>query len=81
MTGELTRDEQDLLRWLGEADLSQYGECHGKALDRLVELGLAVVLGPETERQNPFIAKGDGIMYRAVKLTDAGHGVRAGLRP
>jgi hypothetical protein len=69
---QLTDDEVDLLIWLGEEDYSQYGECHGIALDALVELGLAQLHGPETEHNNTFIAKGSGIMFRAVSLTEAG---------
>lgn len=68
----LTADERDLLEWLSKEDFSQYGECHGPALDRLVALGLAEIMGPGTERENTFIAKGDGIMFRAVRLTEAG---------
>jgi hypothetical protein len=70
---ELTREEAELLDWLGEEELSQYGECNGRALDHLIEQGLAEVLGPETSAHNPFIAKGTGMMYRAVKLTEAGY--------
>lgn len=69
---DLTKDQRDLLDWLSKEDTSQYGECHGAALDRLVELGLAQVHGAETERNNTFIAKGDGIMFRAVSLTERG---------
>ena len=69
---ELNADEAFLLKWLGEEDTSQYGECHGKALDRLIELGLAQLHGDASETNNTFIAKGHGIMFRAVSLTDAG---------
>jgi len=72
VTVDLNDDERHLLQWLSEADFSQYGECYGKALDRLVQLGLAQVHGKETERNNTFIAKGDGIMFRAVSLTALG---------
>lgn len=41
-----TDAEQFLLEWLGKEDFSQYGECHGKSLDRLVELGLAQIHAP-----------------------------------
>jgi hypothetical protein len=68
----LSTEERDLLAWLAQEDVSQYGECYGRTLDALIEKGLAEVLGEETETQNPFIAKGKGIMYRAVRLTDAG---------
>lgn len=69
---ELTEDQKDLLEWLSHEETSQYGECHGASLDALVEKGLAEVLGPETEMHNTFIAKGRGIMFRAVRLTEAG---------
>lgn len=62
-----------LLRWLGENDFSQYGECYGKSLDALVALGLAQIHDGD-EHQSSFIAKGRGGMYRAVFLTDAGRG-------
>jgi hypothetical protein len=60
-----------LLRWLGENDFSQYGECYGKSLDALVALGLAQIHDGD-EHQSSFIAKGRGDMYRAVSLTAAG---------
>jgi hypothetical protein len=68
----ITKDERDLLFWLSAEDFSQYGECHGKVLDSLCSLGLAQVHGEETEHNNTFIAKGRGIMFRAVSLTPAG---------
>ena len=68
----LTVSEKDLLLWLSREDFSQYGECHGSALDGLIEKGLAQLHGEETETNNTFIAKGHGIMFRAVSLTDAG---------
>jgi hypothetical protein len=68
----LTVSEKDLLLWLSREDFSQYGECHGSALDSLIEKGLAQLHGEETETNNTFIAKGHGIMFRAVSLTDAG---------
>jgi hypothetical protein len=72
MTTALTDDQWDLLDWLSKEDFSQYGECHGPALSRLIDLGFAQVHGEETETDNTFIAKGRGIMFRAVSLTDAG---------
>lgn len=72
---DLSAEEMGLLRWLGEGTqdgLSQYGECYGDNLDSLLAKGLAQIHGEETEMDNPFIAKGHGIMYRAVSLTDAG---------
>jgi len=67
----MTPDERVLLEFLRDDD-GQYGECHGAALDSLIERGYVRVLGIETETQNSFIAKGRGLMYRAVRLTDAG---------
>ncbi len=70
---ELRADEVDLLRWLGREDFSQYGECHGAALDGLIAKGLAQVHEDRASQDRAaFIAKGDGPMYRAVSLTDAG---------
>jgi len=73
---DLSADERSLLQWLAEGTngdgLSQYGECYGASLDSLIAKGLAQLEGVETERINPFIARGDGIMYRAVSLTEAG---------
>jgi hypothetical protein len=70
----LTDSERDLLRWLGEAEFGQYGECYGASLDRLIELGLAQLHAPG-EHQN-FIANDwagtKGINYQAVSLTEAG---------
>jgi hypothetical protein len=68
----LTPSEHGLLQWLAQEDTSQYGECHGPDLDSLIAKGLAELCGEETEMVNTFIAKGRGISYRAVKLTDAG---------
>lgn len=70
----LTAQERDLLDWLSKEDFSQYGECHGKALDKLIALALAKVHGPG-EHQH-FIANDfagtKGMMYRAVSLTETG---------
>jgi hypothetical protein len=71
MSDELTAVELDLLRWLGEEDYSQYGECHGATLDSLVAKGLARIYLPG-DHQEGFISQGTGKMYRAVSLTDAG---------
>jgi hypothetical protein len=68
----MTPDEIDLLTWLGETEFSQYGECYGKSLDSLIEKGLVELMGEETELNNTFIAKGRGIMFRAVRLTKTG---------
>jgi hypothetical protein len=81
MTNNLSNEEFDLLQWLGEAEFSQYGECHGKSLDSLIGKGLAQLHAPG-EHQN-FIANDwagtRGIMYRAVSLTDAGRAKLAEL--
>lgn len=75
--------EFDLLEWLAEEDFSQYGECHGRALDSLVAKGIAQVHGPG-EHQHGFIAKdpagAKGMMYRAVSLTDAGRALLQGTK-
>lgn len=71
---ELTNSERTLLHWLGQEDFSQFGECHGPALDGLVAKGLAQ-LHEGREQQSGFIAQGDGPMYRAVSVTDAGHAI------
>ncbi len=68
----MNSDEYDLLEWLSHEDVSQYGECYGKSLDSLIAKGLAIIHGPESGINNPFIAKGHGIMFRAVSLTVAG---------
>ena len=60
-----------LLKWLSESDFSQYGECYGADLDRLIEQGLAQV-HESGQHQAGFIAQGTGPMYRAVSLTEAG---------
>lgn len=62
--------DRGLLEWLGKEDFSQYGECHGTALDKLIELGLAQLHGAGEHQY--FIAKGTSMMHRAVSLTDAG---------
>jgi hypothetical protein len=75
---DLTASEEFLLIWLGDGDFSQYGECHGSALDALIAKGLAQIHGPG-EHQH-FIANDHtgsmGMMYRAVSLTDAGRAAR-----
>lgn len=67
----LTDAERDLLKWLGQEDFSQYGECHGAALDALCRLGLAQVHDDGGEKGS-FIAKGRGPMLNSVSLTPAG---------
>lgn len=67
----LTAGQIELLRWLGKEDFSQYGECHGKDLNSLIEKGLAQLHG-DNGHLGSFIAKGDGPMYQSVSLTEAG---------
>lgn len=72
---ELNDSERELLVWLGEAAFSPYGECHGPALDALIAKGLAELVSDEEVRSKApgcFIAKGEGLMYRAVRLTSSG---------
>lgn len=69
----MTTAQIDLLLWLHNGDGGQYGECHGPDLDELIKLGYAKLAGEETELDNNFIAKGRGIMFRAVHLTDEGY--------
>jgi hypothetical protein len=80
MTNDVTPIETMLLEWLSKEDFSQYGECHGRTLDRLVERGFAQLHGEDTETNNTFIAKGHGIMFRAVSLTDAGRAAVAVIK-
>src|SRR5262245_43993536 len=74
MPTDITADQLDLLLWLAAEDYSQYGECHGPPLDRLIAMGLAQVHGPGEHQV--FIAKDPlgtkGMMFRAVSLTPAG---------
>ena len=67
----LTKSERFLFDWLTEEDFSQYGECYGKDLDSLIAKGLVQIHGPG-EHQSGFIAKGQGLMFSAVSLTEAG---------
>jgi hypothetical protein len=71
MIDELSPSERDLLLWLAQDDFSQYGECHGRDLDKLIAMGLARH-HPNTGFDNPFIAKGSGKMFDKVSLTEAG---------
>jgi hypothetical protein len=72
---DLTLPERELLTWLGNEAFSQYGECHGAALDALVAKGFAQVHGPG-EHQDGFLAKDPhgekSMLYRAVSLTEMG---------
>lgn len=67
----LTPNERLLLNWLSKEDFSQYGECHGIELDRLIECGLAQVHGPGNH-QSLIASDLDDIMFRAVSLTELG---------
>lgn len=69
--------EKFLLEWLGKDD-GQYGECRGKTLDALIEKGLARIV-PDSGINNGFIAKGTGLDYQTVTLTDAGREALAAL--
>lgn len=70
----LTASERHLLNWIG-LEFAQYGECHGKDLDRLIELGLAQI-HPAGQYQEGFIGQDPagtrGVMFQAVSLTPAG---------
>lgn len=79
MANDVTPGERFLLVWLGEKEFSQYGECHGTALDALVAKGLAQV-HTNRELQSGFIAQGDSAMYLAVSLTDAGRAAYADIK-
>jgi len=68
---DLSIDERDLLYWLGQEEYSQYGECHGKALDSLIAKGFVQLHGDNGELGS-FIAKGNGPMFQSVSLTEAG---------
>jgi hypothetical protein len=78
----LTAGEILLLDWLSQEDFSQYGECHGAALDALVNRGLAEIHGPGEHQR--FIANDhagtQGMMYRAVSLTTAGWKVQKAIK-
>lgn len=77
---DLTPTEKFLLIWLSKEDFSQYGECHGTALDSLVAKGLAQIHDEESGINNHFIAKGRDIMYRAVSLTESGWEARKQIK-
>ena len=68
---ELPPAQVELLKWIGKQDYAQYGECYGQDLNMLMSWGL-VKLHEDGEHQDCFIAKGFGLMYRAVSLTDSG---------
>lgn len=76
---ELKKAERDLLLWLAESEFSQYGECYGTALTSLMMRGLAKVRF-ERQAQEGFIVQGEGLMYRAVALTDDGRALARRLK-
>lgn len=63
-----------MLEWLLSGP-GQYGECHGKTLDALVEQGWVAV--NRDGDQSGFIAKGPDIMHCPVEITDAGRAALA----
>jgi hypothetical protein len=65
----LTSAQHSLLEWLGEEDMSLYGECKGLDLDVLVGCGLAVVHDDELEGSS---------YWRTVSLTEAGRAALTG---
>ena len=65
----MTKEMKFLLEWLTTGP-GQYGECHGKTLDALIERGWAEV--KRDGDQSSFIAKGRDIMYCPVEITEAG---------
>lgn len=67
----LTDDERSLLVWLSKEDFSQYGECYGEALNKLVSKGLAKI-HDDGNHQTGFIARGRSLMHLTVSLTEAG---------
>lgn len=79
---DLTPSERFILDWLSKQDFSQYGECRGRTLDRLIQRGLAQIHGPG-EHQHFIVNDPAGLMgmeFRAVSLTDAGRAANAALK-
>lgn len=72
MSNGLAKDELELLKWLGEAEFSQYGECYGEALNGLVSKGLAQIHEDDQSKQINFVTRGRTLMYDAVSLTEDG---------
>jgi hypothetical protein len=63
--GDISSETLFLLDWLSREDFSQAGECEGRALDKLIELGLA--------KRGPGIHSATrGKEYDVVSVTDAG---------
>jgi hypothetical protein len=71
---DLTKDEARVLEWLGKEDSSAYGECHGPALDGLIDKRLAMVVAAAG-------SAGADIGYSRVFLTDRGHAVAKAYGP
>jgi hypothetical protein len=69
--GSLSKDEHLLLRWLAAEDHRAYGECSGRALDRLMDLRLA-------EWKTGYDPRGDE--FRRVGLTQAGYAYAKALK-
>jgi hypothetical protein len=57
-----TSSQHHLLEWLAKEDHSAYGECKGRDLDRLFDLGLARVVITDQRGQD----------FNRVGLTDKG---------
>jgi hypothetical protein len=83
LMNNLSESERDLLKWLSKEDYSQYGECYGKDLDKLIIYGLAQVHGPGENQSfiakepldrdgKPILSEQKAIFYRAVSLTKKG---------
>ncbi len=68
----LTKDERLVLEWLAKEDSSAYGECHGAALDGLVEKGFAILHRDRLGR---------GKEYDRVTVTESGRATLARLSP
>lgn len=68
----LTKDERLLLEWLSREDFNSYGACHGRALDGLVQKGLAKI----HSRDN-----GRGLKAQMVSVTEAGIAELKDIKP
>lgn len=58
----VTAEERRVLRWLGEAESSLYGECKGEMVDRFMADGLAEFIDPGSDVTD----------WSRVRLTDLG---------
>lgn len=63
---ELTVKQRNLLRWLAREEASQYGECHGPALDALHAAGFVRVWESDADIWPP------PSLRHAVSVTQAG---------